>query len=126
MCPVCAVAVGMGLGLSRWLKIDDAISGLWIGGLIISLSFVLAKQTKRLLLVLVLFFSTVIPLKYLGILIDRLVFGIVAGMIIFCLSLLFHLRLKHYFPFQKVVIPVLFLLISSLVLYELFKSFRVY
>jgi hypothetical protein len=36
ICPVCTVAVGAGLGLSRWLGIDDAISGLWIGGLALS------------------------------------------------------------------------------------------
>ena len=51
MCPVCAVAVGFGLGLSRWLKIDDAISGLWIGALIVSLSFILAKWTRKYLAV---------------------------------------------------------------------------
>ena len=36
-CPVCTVAVGAGLGLARWLRIDDTISGLWIGGLTISM-----------------------------------------------------------------------------------------
>jgi len=25
VCPVCTLAVGVGLGLSRWLKIDDLI-----------------------------------------------------------------------------------------------------
>ncbi len=37
MCPVCTIAVGAGIGLSRWLGVDDLISGLWIGGLIVSL-----------------------------------------------------------------------------------------
>ncbi|MCX6758247.1 MAG: hypothetical protein NTX14_00895, partial [Candidatus Nealsonbacteria bacterium] len=36
VCPICTVAVGAGLGLSRWFGIDDSISGLWIGGLIVS------------------------------------------------------------------------------------------
>ena len=31
ICPVCTVAVGAGIGLSRWLGIDDSITGLWIG-----------------------------------------------------------------------------------------------
>jgi hypothetical protein len=39
VCPVCTVAVGAGLGLSRYFGIDDTISGLWIGGLILSSSF---------------------------------------------------------------------------------------
>ncbi|HOM68532.1 MAG TPA: hypothetical protein PLA57_01965, partial [Candidatus Paceibacterota bacterium] len=39
VCPVCTLAVGAGLGLSRWLKIDDLVSGLWVGALIVSLTF---------------------------------------------------------------------------------------
>src|SRR3989338_5982677 len=38
VCPVCAIAVGAGVGLSRYLGIDDTIAGLWIGGLSLSLS----------------------------------------------------------------------------------------
>ncbi|PIW93614.1 MAG: hypothetical protein COZ87_00450 [Candidatus Moranbacteria bacterium CG_4_8_14_3_um_filter_43_15] len=37
VCPVCTVAVGAGVGLAQWLGIDDTISGLWIGGLAVSL-----------------------------------------------------------------------------------------
>src|SRR3989338_6083561 len=39
VCPICTVAVGAGLGLSRSLGIDDAVSSIWIGGLILSLGF---------------------------------------------------------------------------------------
>jgi hypothetical protein len=38
VCPVCTIAVGAGLGLAEWLGIDDSISGLWIGALIVSMS----------------------------------------------------------------------------------------
>ena len=38
-CPVCSVAVAGGVGFSRWLGIDDTISGIWLRGLIVSLSF---------------------------------------------------------------------------------------
>ena len=38
VCPVCTVAVGAGLGLAEWLGIDDSISGLWIGALVVSMS----------------------------------------------------------------------------------------
>jgi len=31
VCPVCTVAAGAGVGLSRWLGIDDIIIGLWVG-----------------------------------------------------------------------------------------------
>jgi hypothetical protein len=38
VCPVCTIAVGAGLGLAEWLGIDDSISGLWIGALIVAIS----------------------------------------------------------------------------------------
>ncbi|MEI7463695.1 MAG: hypothetical protein WCK03_04860, partial [Candidatus Taylorbacteria bacterium] len=37
VCPICVVAVGAGLGLSRLLGIDDTITGLWIGGLTVAM-----------------------------------------------------------------------------------------
>jgi len=142
MCPVCTVAVGVGVGLSRWLKIDDAISGLWIGAFLVSLAILLTKWTLKrwslsrnwlvLLYTLILYASTVFPLKYLKLIgsptnqilgFDKLIFGIVAGIIIFPLSILLHLYLKErhkkksFFPFQKVIIPVLTLLIASIILY---------
>ena len=36
LCPVCAIAVGAGIGVSRWLGVDDTITGVWVGGLIVS------------------------------------------------------------------------------------------
>ena len=36
VCPVCTIAVGVGLGISRWLGIDDTVTGVWVGGLIVS------------------------------------------------------------------------------------------
>ena len=40
MCPVCTVTVIAGLGISRFLGIDDAVTSLWIGGFILSFSFI--------------------------------------------------------------------------------------
>jgi len=37
VCPVCAIAVGACVGLSRYLGVDDLISGVWVGGLLMSL-----------------------------------------------------------------------------------------
>ncbi|MBU2577676.1 hypothetical protein KKA69_02480 [Patescibacteria group bacterium] len=42
--PVCTITVGAGLGISRWLGIDDSIPGLWIGGLILSSGLWLAAE----------------------------------------------------------------------------------
>jgi hypothetical protein len=142
MCPVCVVAVGFGLGLSRWLKIDDVISGIWIGAFILSLSFMMAKLTKkyvsiRLRFLTVLYFiffliTTFVPLEYYKITgnplnqiwgIDKLILGVGIGFIIFPFSLLIHGLLKYrnhrksYIPFQKVIIPIIGLSIASIVMY---------
>lgn len=146
MCPVCTIAVCAGLGLSRWLKIDDTVSGLWIGALIVSLSIVLAKPTQKYLplsekvlafLYLVVFLlTTILPLQYLKVIgnpqnmfcgLDKLVFGVITGMVVFSFSLLLHLYLKKkhgqksYFPFQRVIVPILVLLIASIILYLIVK-----
>ena len=39
ICPLCTFAVGAGIGLTQYLGIDDVITGLWIGGFIVSLVF---------------------------------------------------------------------------------------
>src|SRR4030042_718567 len=47
VCPVCTVAVVAGLGLSRWLGVDDTVPGIWIGGIILSASFWFASWLKK-------------------------------------------------------------------------------
>jgi len=146
MCPLCTVAVGVGLGLSRWLKIDDAISGIWIGAFILSLSFMTAKLTKkyvsiRLRFLTALYFifflaGTFVPLEYYKITgnplnqlwgIDKLILGVSIGFIVFPLSLFIHGLLKYqnhrksYIPFQKVIIPIIGLSIGSIVMYTVVR-----
>ena len=141
VCPVCTVAVCVGLGLSRWLGIDDLISGVWVGGLIVSLiiwslGWLNKKQIKfklSWLVVSVIFYCiTIIPLYFSGIMghhlnkfygIDRLLFGIIFGSLAFLLSFWLNNFLKKinqgkvFFPFQKVALPILFLSIASLIFY---------
>ena len=38
ICPVCIVAVGAGVELSRYFGVDDTITGIWIGGLTLSIA----------------------------------------------------------------------------------------
>jgi len=139
VCPVCTIAVGAGVGLCRYLGIDDTISGAWIGGLIISLIALtidwLNKKNIRFLfrkiLVAIFYYAIIIiPLYSWNIMghpqnklfgIDKLLVGIIAGSIAFVFSIWFNDFLKNknqgkvYFPFQKVVIPLLFLIITSLI-----------
>ena len=139
VCPVCTIAVGAGVGLCRYLGINDAISGTWIGGLIISLiawtiDWLNKKNIRflfRKILVAIFYYAIIIiPLYSWNIMghpgnklfgIDKLLAGIIAGSIVFVLSILFNDFLKKrnqgkvYFPFQKVVIPLLFLIITSII-----------
>lgn len=145
VCPVCAVAVGAGVGLSRWLGVDDAVSGLWIGGLLISLAMWtkdwLGKKDinfkhKNIIIFLTYFLLVIAPFYFSGIIgaplnilwgVDKLLLGIVLGAISFFLGGIWYYRLKEknqghaYFPFQKVVMPIAPLVILSIVFYFITK-----
>ena len=73
VCPVCTVAVGAGVGVSRVIGIDDTITGIWIGALIVSsalwvISWIDKKNIKvrfRSLLVLASFYLVFVLPFYL-------------------------------------------------------------
>ncbi len=138
VCPVCTVAVVAGLGLSRWLGIDDTISGVWIGGLILSVSFWLSGWAKKknikipyltLIAIFVTYLLVFLPLQATGITghpfnklwgIDKLFLGSMVGSGVFLVGIAFDkierkLKEKQFFPFQKVVFPVLSLVIASII-----------
>ena len=146
VCPVCTIAVGAGLGISRWLGIDDSVSGIWVGGLMISLSFWLTDWlTKKnlkflkkcpntgLVISAIIFWSslTYLPLWKAGIIghpfntilgIDKLIFGSIIGAGAFFVGVFADKKVrekrgKQLFNFQRVVFPVVSLLIASLVVY---------
>lgn len=139
-CPVCTVAVGAGLGLSRYLKIDDAISGIWIGAILMSTSLWFASYLKKknkntlwaILFAVFLYVTTFVPLKYYGVIghsdnallgLDKLVLGSIIGTIAFPPTIILNNKIKSsnngksYFPLQKVVVPIVVLLLLSLIMY---------
>ncbi|MFH1838453.1 MAG: hypothetical protein ABH808_03100 [Candidatus Kuenenbacteria bacterium] len=150
VCPVCTVAVGAGVGFSRWLGIDDIITGLWIGGLIISIiiwteSWLDKKnirfKTRTTVTILGYYLLIIVPLYFIGILgnlqnrllcfchfyLDKLLLGIIIGSFAFWFMSLLYVYLKEknqgkaYFPFQKIVMPILLLIILSIIFYYLTK-----
>lgn len=137
MCQICTLAVGAGLGLSRWFGVDDTVSGVWIGGLIFSsslwfYSWISKKYPKlhttfyMLLTTTLMYTLSLIPLVWAGILINRLVIGITTGSITFLLGIwadkkVRKIKGKQLFHFQKVVFPVAFLLISSIIVWIITK-----
>jgi len=147
VCPICTIAVGAGVGLSRWLGIDDTITGLWIGGLTVSIitwteSWLEKKNIRfkgRIFVNIISYYSLIIiPLYYAKIIgnpintlcicgLDKLLFGIIVGSFAFWFgaSWYFYLKEKNnnhaYFPFQKVVMPISPLIILSIIYYFLTK-----
>jgi hypothetical protein len=143
VCPVCVVAVGAGVGLSRYLGVDDIISGLWIGGFIVSMiiwtiDYLQKKKIefygRKILVILLFYIFSVGPLwrseiighplnKIWGI--DKLMLGIGTGSIFFLLAVFFNNFLKKknsgkvYFPFQKVTVPIATIAILSGIFYFL-------
>jgi hypothetical protein len=141
ICPVCTIAVATGVGLCRWLGISDLISGTWIGALIVSMigwtiNWIRDKKFKfrfhKIVITAFYYFIIVAPLYWAGIIghpfnkfwgIDKLLFGIGAGTIVFILALILNYFLKKknqgkaFFPFQKVVVPIVLLIIISLIFY---------
>jgi len=146
ICPVCTVAVGFGVGFSRWLGIDDSISGLWIGALTVSMimwtnNWLDKKnywkfKSRNFLMTVAYYLLIVVPLFFTGIMghplnkiwgIDKLLLGIIFGSIAFFVANFWYEFLKKknnnhaYFPYQKVAMPVGVLILFSLLFYFLTK-----
>ncbi len=145
VCPVCVIAVGAGLGLSEYLGIDDTIGGVWIGGLLITLTiwtinwlnkknWFFGNKDLRDILVTVLYYGlTLWPLWGQGFIgnpanhfwgLDKLILGVITGSIGFLIMTLWYDCLKKRrgranFPFQKIAMPVGGLIVLSLVFYFL-------
>ena len=143
VCPVCVVAIGAGLGFSRWFGIDDIISSIWVGAFMIAiiswtLSFMKNKgwsfTDDGIVITLVYILLTYIPLYYAGIVghplnqiwgMDKVIFGSIVGATFLFLGHWLHLYLKKknnnksFFPYQRVVVPVVVLLLISIIAWKI-------
>lgn len=143
ICPLCTIAVGAGIGLAEWLGIDDTISGLWIGGLIVSLiGWTIVWLNKRNIkffgrkIIIALAYYTIMlaPLYWKNIIghplntlwgVDKLLLGIIIGSALFIIASVIYMLLKvhnnnkPYFPMQKVIMPVIALTLASGIFYFL-------
>lgn len=141
VCPLCTIAVGAGLGLSRWLGIDDTITGVWIGGLLLSSSFWLAsfaqsrnwRYLSNRAISAFLFYVLTLPPLYLAKMIgmpdntffgiDKLLLGTLLGSLVFYFAVKLDLLIREknedkvLIYYQKVIIPVFLLSLLSYVFY---------
>ena len=140
MCgPVCAIGIASGLAISRWLGIDDLTLGLWIGALILSFSIqfnvFLGKKGKSFPFSFWVIFLGTYALSFLPILktitsdpscnilgFPRVICGSVLGSLMLFLVDKVNLFVidKHnkkvYFYYQKVIIPIIALIILSMII----------
>lgn len=141
VCPICTVAVVGGLGISRWLGIDDSIMGIWIGGLILSSGFWMADFINKkgwkipypeLLSILVMVLFVIPPLYWAHIMgaagntlwgIDKILLGTMIGTILFYAGVRLDRWLrttndgKVYIYYQRVIAPVGLLTLGSFALF---------
>lgn len=145
VCPVCTVAVGAGLEGARLLGVDDVITGIWAGGLTLSLTLWTISWLKKHCVTSVLW-SVIVPfVVYYGLLamvyllpdvtfgantlwgIDKFLMGIIVGTLCFWGGARWYITIKRnngghaMFAFQKVVMPISLLLIATVVFWFLTK-----
>jgi len=147
VCPVCTVAVGAGIGLSRWLGIDDSITGLWLGAFLLSISLWtidwLGRKNirffmKKSLVILAYYAMALVPLYYARIIADpsaficfcasdKLMLGIIEGTATFFFAVKLYEFLKQrndghaHFPYEKIVFPIAAMIILTVIFYFITK-----
>ena len=144
-CPVCAVMIVSGLSISRLLGVNDYVVGIWTGALILAMSngitiFLKKKNINNKLLNVTIYiadYCMIIPL-YIGknpqlifnsekiLFIDAFIFSMAVGsLVLFTTSRLYYYMKsknnnKAHFPFEKVVLPVVVLVLVSVVFQYMF------
>jgi hypothetical protein len=145
-CPVCTVAVAAGVGLSRWIGIDDTISGIWVGAFTVSaiawtVIWLKSRNWKfpgmEVVVALVYYATVLIPFYKTDIIsnhpknmlwgVDKILLGMVIGSFAFLLFYYAYLIVKEknggkaHFPFEKIVFVIVPLLILSGIFYFITK-----
>lgn len=135
MCgPLCPIGIAGGLWISRFFGINDFTLGLWCGALIFSLlfqSYILLKKNKKIFLIFWLifvfltifsFFNLWLKLKKNNLFLSLPLFisGFISGIfILITMDYLHNLIIKKYhnnkvyFPYERVIVPILFLILFS-------------
>lgn len=148
VCPVCTIAVGAGLEGARLIGVEDVITGIWAGGLTLSVAGWTANYMRKrgvrapiwygldfvfyyAILALVYFMPASNPVVRFnencmwGI--DQFMLGAIVGTVVFFVMQVWYVKIKRnngghaQFPFQKVVMPFGGLLIATLVFWAIIR-----
>ncbi len=137
-CPVCTIAVGVGLDIARRLGVPDSVVGLWAGALLALLGYWMLKFMDKKNwhfwgrdTIVVVSSVAMIGFVYLGVaqynpvsicgafVMDPILFGTIVGALIFIATSKLYQWMKQkngghaHFPFEKVVLPVFALALAS-------------
>lgn len=137
-CPICTVAIGAALPITRRIGVPDAVAGLWVGAFLAIMGYWIIRFMDkngwrfagRNAIVLAASVATIgfayigqvrySPCEYFGFLnVDPLLFGTVLGAVLFIVTekLYDWMKMKNgghaHFPFEKVVLPVVVLAVAS-------------
>ena len=140
-CAVCTLAVGASLELARYMGVDDSVVGMWSGALLALIGYWLIKWFDKknwhfggrdfILIassVAMIGFMYVSRMEYrpypiLVFYLDPFLFSVIAGALVLVYSSIFYQWMKarnggraHY-PFEKVVVPVVALILLNVVFY---------
>ena len=148
VCPVCTVAVGAGLEGARLLGVEDVITGIWAGGLTLSIAAWTAnwmhkhnvKNAFWYVLNFVVYYALLAGVYFVpagnpivkfndnciwGI--DQFLLGAVVGTVVFFGMQKWYQKIKAAngghakYPFQKVVMPFTGLLIATLIFWAMIR-----
>lgn len=148
VCPVCTIAIGAGLEGMRILGVKDVLTGIWAGGLTVSLIGWTANYMKKhnvkgsfWYILNVLVYTALLGAVYFvprgnpvvkwwencmwGM--DQFLLGSLVGAVVFILMELWYAHIKRkngghaLFPFQKVVMPFAGLVFMTLVFWLIIK-----
>lgn len=149
-CPLCVAGAAVGISLTRWVGVDDSITGVWVAALLGAMSFwIYSFLLKKDLAVIKKYKAFVKPLIYIVVFsstlwsfykfqlvirmsqifgLDKLTFGIVSGGILFYLvdiadNLFIKNTGKVLFPYQRVIVSLGSMVILSLVIYILINFY---
>ncbi len=148
VCPVCTVAVGAGLEGARLLGVEDVITGIWAGGLTLSIAAWTANWLRRMGVQNVLVYLANYAAYYAllaGVYfvpignpivkfnencmwgIDQFLLGAIVGTVVFFGMQKWYQRIKiangghAKYPFQKVVMPFTGLLIATVIFWAIIR-----
>jgi len=138
-CAVCTVAIGASLEIARQLGVDDCVIGVWAGAFLSILGYWAIRWFDKkgwafygrdwmlmILSIATIGFVYINELTYKPIIIgifymDSFLFATITGALSFIIGMKFYewMKMKNgghaHFPFEKVVVPFLIVLIVSLI-----------